>query len=136
MFYHDTNDLIKLLLERSVQELENQLETAIHNKKIATTKKSPDVITSGVDVRIALLETHLGKYKDFYENDHVKHYIICEETDIHMPIEQAIWSNENLGYSPILLKVDSSNIGLRTTKTMLMLFKSEEDIVAFKLRWL
>lgn len=111
--------------------MEHDLIRDILREKIEVVQKRID----GYRNHIENLEDSVTLSRDFYDNGNTKVYFVCQSSNEKMAVKEDEWCEENLGYTPICLFVEGG--GGRSSgevlRRMVVLFRDEEDLSAYKL---
>lgn len=86
------------------------------------------------------LEEEISSPVEFLDNEYTKSYFVCKSAMDKIPEEKNIWCKDNIGYLPICLFVEPHNsdeyrMDDRHKRKMVVLFKCDEDLTAYKLNF-
>lgn len=87
---------------------------------------------------IKIIEQEVSIHRDFYTSGYTKSYIVCKSTEEKLDSEKSKWCELNIDYIPLCMFVEKDhNDGYSQPRElkMVVLFKCDEDLTAYKLKF-
>lgn len=113
------HDLIRVILGEKIDKVQRRIDSHLND--------------------IKQLEDSIAFPREFFDNGNTKSYFVCQSEQELMQKDEKQWCVDNLGYSPICLFVEKRDSGDHSgcdkLLKMVVLFKDDADLAAYKLRF-
>ena len=113
------HDLIRVILSEKIDKVQRRIDSHLDD--------------------IKQLEGSIALSREFFDNGSTNSYFVCRSEQALMQKDENRWCIDNLGYSPICLFTEKRDAHHRHHQPdllrMVVLFKDDADLAAYKLRF-
>jgi hypothetical protein len=116
--------------------MEHDLIQIILNEKITEGR----LVLERYQEEVKCAEDKISLPIEFRDNGYTNSYFVCESNSEKIPVIETLWCETNIGYSPICLFIErwgkrDSRHSDSDYRRMIVLFKNDEDLIAYKLQF-